>query len=221
MDQVAPIIGSDQRHERKWLLRLSFTVGCYALVFLGAAGITKAWLVRDKWRVGAFAFSMESEYVPAFADSAGKELMLVYIGKLNCAPSNSPSVRTSVERLKAALQKQARAGGRSFIAVGVGADWKVEEALQHLALFGPFDEVIAGRSWANSAAVKFMSQDYPGPVATPQILLIERDYQTRTSDKPYTPRIFRNERLLSRKVGVQEIAEWATSYPTGTASSMR
>ena len=183
----------------------------YALVFAGAAGATKAWLTRDSWRPGAFAFSGATTYAPSFADTAGKQLVLVYVGKLNCAPSNNPAVRVAVEHAKLLVREQARKNGSQFLAVGVATDWKVEESLLHLSRFGPFDEVIAGRSWANSAAVKFMSQDFPGPVATPQLLLIERNYETSTSEKPMVPRAYRNERILTRKVGVAEIANWSAS----------
>jgi hypothetical protein len=87
----------------------------------------------------------------------------------------------------------------------------VEESLQHLAKFGPFDEVVVGRNWSNSAGVKFMSQEYPGPVATPQVLVIERTVQSPDDAHPLARRAYLSERLLLRKVCVEEIATWANA----------
>ncbi len=70
--------------------------------------------------------------------------------------------------------------------------------------FGPFDEVMSGRSWANTGVLKYVFEDLPGPAATPQVVLVERMLNAR--DRSYS---VAEERVLARAVGLEEIKRWA------------
>ncbi|MCY3599679.1 MAG: hypothetical protein OXN85_06885, partial [Gemmatimonadetes bacterium] len=79
----------------------------------------------------------------------------------------------------------------------------VQNGLEHLERFGPFDEVTAGRGWLNMGVLEYIYGDLPGVAATPQVIVVERtvkrDGEWRIED----------QRVLARRAGLDEIEEWA------------
>ena len=150
----------------------------------------------------------EDGYRPAFRRAGGTQLVLVYFGKAHCGWSNLDWLPPVIEDIKVRLSKKAADMGRGFMAVGVALDWSPLEGLDHLAKMGLFDEVSAGYNWGNSAALKYMYQDMPGPAATPQLLILERTLQVPDSNSPAITYMVTGERVLARKVGAFEIRQW-------------
>lgn len=62
--------------------------------------------------------------------------------------------------------------GITFSTVGVDLGWDNRRGVKNLGYYGPFDEIIAGRNWLNTAAVAYMWRDLPGMAAIPAVLLI-------------------------------------------------
>jgi hypothetical protein len=73
---------------------------------------------------------------------------------------------------------------------------------------GAFDEIAAGYGWMNSAALKYLWQDFPGEASTPQLLLLYR--QSRIPGQNEADRGFEieAESLIQRVVGANEIRRW-------------
>ncbi len=157
--------------------------------------------VRVRWTVPVIE---AGRYAPAAAQEAGEEIVLVYVGSSKCAWSNAPELPGIVRALKRDLLARARAEGRGFAAAGVARDVRAAAGLAHLEKFGAFDEVMAGRSWANAGVQKYMYGNMPGPGATPQILVV-----ARTLDYDHGHVSISDERVLARAVGLEEITEWA------------
>lgn len=144
------------------------------------------------------------EYIPTGSVDAGEEIVLVYIGSSTCGWSNVPELPDVVRSLKVKMQARAQTEGMGFAAVGVARDAVVANGMEHLDKFGAFDEVMAGRGWANAGVQKYIYGEMAGLGATPQILVVSRRLGYETGHVT-----FNDEKVLIRKVGVDEIAGWA------------
>lgn len=145
-------------------------------------------------------------YQPNYAAPGGGELVFVYIGSSGCGYSNHDELPQMIDQLKSLVQSTASVNDREFIAVGIAKDWKTENGLEHLSKFGKFDEVMAGRSWANEAIIKYVWEGSYGETATPQIIIIDR-FLAVTSSQGANYEI-RDEKLLARHVGTGAIRQW-------------
>lgn len=144
----------------------------------------------------------------------GEEVALVYLGAASCAWSNVDGLPDAVRGIRDEWYAIARKAGSGFATVGVARDVVVDEGMKHLAKYGPFDEVVAGRGWLNVGFFKYVFGDMPGPAATPQVLIVERTVnriagQTWISD----------ERVLRRFVGADEISRWDQGEPASAGLS--
>lgn len=62
---------------------------------------------------------------------------------------------------------------------------------------------MAGRSWLNSGALKYIWMDHPGEASVPQVIVLER-----TVEYGYVTRLT-GETVIVRKAGVPDIVAWA------------
>lgn len=146
-------------------------------------------------------------YRPAGVTREGTELTLVYIGSSGCVPSNRKDLPGALEQLKRRLRDRAGHADRGFSTVGIARDWEVQAGPGHLDKFGAFDEVMAGRNWMNAGVRRYVWEEIPGEAATPQVLVLERVVgDVTTSEIQYG---VQGERLVVRKVGADEILQWA------------
>lgn len=166
--------------------------------------------VRVNWPTDRFG---GEAYKPSRSFSSGTEVVLVYIGSSTCAWSNVPRLPKLIEQLKLTVQANAQAEGKAFFAVGVARDRESSHGLRHLEEFGTFDEVMSGGSWINTGILKYVFDDLPGPAATPQLVLLERQVEVREGNYSVT-----DERILARAVGLEEIDEWGDSPPDQVGS---
>jgi len=130
---------------------------------------------------------------------------LVYIGSSTCGWSNVPELPGVVEDLKRGVYGWAKEEQLDFAAIGIGRDMSVSAGLRHLEKFGLFDEVVAGRSWANAGVQEYVYGDMSGPGVTPQVVVL-----LRRTDYMSTGRVVMEaNRVLIRLAGLREILEWS------------
>ncbi len=96
--------------------------------------------------------------------------------------------------------------GRSFMALGIAKDWDASAGVAHLATFGTFDEIMAGRSWMNEGVLKYIWQTLPGAPSTPQVLVVERmvSVPLAAGDRFEVSK----ESVIARNTGLGEIRQW-------------
>ena len=177
-----------------------------AAIFVGSAvvayvGIIPTPSVSITWR---HSLNSGDQYRPSARVDTGPELTFVFVTSSTCGPSNEPTLPDTIENLKLIVQARAMNTGRSFAAIGVARDRQVEAGLRHLVGFGQFDEVSSGRGWLNMGLLKFVYEELPGVAATPQVVVVERFVSTEGGELSIVV-----ERLLVRKVGLDEIDMWA------------
>lgn len=190
---------------RNSMTLLALGLGIFAVGFWGAyreapfAGNAAALVQR----------ASDGRYVPLGRTREGAELALIYIGSSGCVPSNQKGLSDAVEELKLAVRETSARNGRSFTAVGIARDWDAEAGLDHLRKFGRFDELLAGRNWLNMGVRRYVWEELPGEAATPQILIVERFVGNPAPTARGIQYVIRDERLVTRKVGAEEILRWA------------
>jgi hypothetical protein len=140
--------------------------------------------------------------------SPDAEWTLVYIGSSTCTPSNAPELAHAAAELRQVLAARAAGNGATFSTLGIARDRQVRAGLRHLRRHGEFDEVIAGRSWSNLGLQRYVWGDLPGQAATPQLLLVERTLDEPSPGQGGRQFAIQRERLLVRKVGLDEIQAW-------------
>jgi len=142
------------------------------------------------------------------------EILMIYIGSSTCGfckderlPGYISDIRTELwERVRSSSPKNEL----SFFTMGISKDWDVEGGLNHLIEMGPFHEVMTGKSWNNTGLSRYVYENFPGEAATPQIVVTEREYYSITGSIT-SYRGIKNERILTRKIGLDEIKEWSNN----------
>jgi hypothetical protein len=171
--------------------------GCGALLLL-AAGATFAALALGRTIGGG------ADRAQALAPvGGGQELVMVVIASSTCVGVQDRAFRDAIARIRSGLRERARAGGATFVSVGVATDRAPESGAALMKRLGPFDELSLGRSWLNSGAVKYIWMDHPGAAMVPQVVVLERTIHwgrvVTVSD----------ERVLLRKAGARGIVDWS------------
>lgn len=186
--------------------RIVIWAGVGAL-FIGAfsVGFTGAWGVP---RVDV-SVSIEGRggHEPATEEVGGEEVVVIYVGSSTCPYANSDWLVASVGNAMRTLSARANQEGVVFRAIGVALDRSPEEGLEHLRRIGRFDEVSAGMGWGNHLASEYIWEEVPGLPATPQILVLEREWDTPEESGRRSGYYVSHRRLLAREIGV-EIRRW-------------
>ena len=136
--------------------------------------------------------------------STGSELVFVFIASSSCAGIKDPSLPEALARARAGLKTQAERDGHRFVAIGVSLDWHLPDGIQMLEEFGPFDEILVGRGWLNTGAVRYIWEDIRGAAAIPQVVVTTRGV---VSDRVIE---VGGEELVVRKAGARQIADWSS-----------
>ena len=119
-------------------------------------------------------------------------------------------------RIRSSLAQQAKAEGKRFVYVGVAVDEEPRVGLEFLKRFGPFDEVMSGGSWLGTGSVDFMVRGSPGPLALPQLLVLERDVHTA-----HDAIAISQDRIVRRALGFVDIFKLAGMPVTLADSSAK
>ncbi len=93
--------------------------------------------------------------------------------------------------------------------IGIAKDSVAEQGIRHLRRFGRFDEIMAGRGWRNAGVLRYIYDDFPGPAATPQVLVLRRTLANNVGQWEVL-----KEEVLVRKVGLMEIRNWVNRGAT-------
>lgn len=166
----------------------------------------------------------QDQYEPSFEPPLGNELIAVFFSSSTCVANHNPEFDDAIREMKVLLSRQAKDLGLSFSVVGVALDWDPSTGTDYLMKgtweggthdFGAFDEIVAGRKWGNSAAVKYMQRLSPEgcPIpegvrkGVPQVFLVERRADNWRVDGNFT---YREERFLLQLCGGDKIIEWVS-----------
>ena len=165
------------------------------------AGLLHRWRISDRVEV----------WQPAPAFPGVPETMLVFIGSSTCGGSNYPGLENAIRRLRERLREEASARGETFSSMGIATDFPVQPGVEYLERLGPFDEIMAGRSWLNTGSLKYLyGADLGGRVVIPQILIVRRVLVEGTGGIIEVS----TEKTLFRKSGGEEIVRWVNlAYP--------
>lgn len=175
------------------------------LVFLLAVSCTLLYKAVDNYDNINHKIVGSVRYEPDYASETGPEILFIYIGSSECGWSTVEYLPSMIKDLKEEVKDYADARNYEFSAIGIAAEWSVDEGISHLSRFGGFDEIIAGRNWDNTGVAKYVWQDITGPASTPQILVVRRQLIS-SSDSTFHTSI--NPRLITRKVGILDIRNW-------------
>lgn len=137
------------------------------------------------------------------------EIVLIYIGCSSCSASNVPGLPESVIEIKSELFKMTQDYGYDFHTIGISKDHIIKEEIIHLTKFGYFQEILIGNDWSNSGILKYVYNDIPGPASIPQIIITKRKYRAISNFNKTAYRAVESENLLVRKIGPEEIKEFA------------
>jgi hypothetical protein len=135
-----------------------------------------------------------------------RELVLVYIGARSCGFCNDPEFKVVLSRFKLAIAGLAQVERRKLRTIGVSNDWDVEVGLQFLRDCGPWDEVVVGNNWYNSAIIEHVWNlpDVDGSI--PQVVVFERAFIL--TGTRWIPGV---KRYLIRLIGKVQMNEWLAS----------
>ncbi|MCY3600581.1 MAG: hypothetical protein OXN85_11510 [Gemmatimonadetes bacterium] len=173
-------------------------------IAIGSLGLIPTPRVDLRWEARR---DSEEEYRPGLRLREGRELLLVAILSSRCYWSNVPETIEGVKAAKLLVARQAEERGVGFAAMGVARDMVAAAGIVHLERHGPFDEVVAGRSWISSGVLQFIYNDeLPGWAGTPQIVVVEQIVTFEAGSRRIEGR-----RELVRKLGPNEIAEWVAA----------
>jgi hypothetical protein len=117
---------------------------------------------------------------PIFGSVEGKELVFVYFGSTGCGPCKAPGMKQAVLKAKEIVAKRAADERLPFSTTGVALDPDIYKGLDFLKSVGPFDQIIVGRDWENSAVLELMaSGGSESIIGIPQIIIYERTIEHR------------------------------------------
>lgn len=189
-------------------------LGAITSFSLTVAGIVPIPRVDVVWR----GHADPAAYRPSGSIATGKteEVVLVYIGSSSCGWSNVPELPGLVERMKRDLRAWSTDRELGFLAIGIARDINVAAGLRHIESFASFDEVMAGRSWANVGVQKYVYGELAGPGITPQVVIIHRRIEYHGTGKV----AIESERVLARMAGLREITDWTVTGITGLATDL-
>lgn len=185
------------------LVWLPVILGLVIGVGLRTEGLIPHPEIDIQWRLPAIE---ADSYRPSGALASGDEVALVYIGSSDCVWSNTPELVSLIQALKLDLQARAMEEPWRFVSVGIARDMDPGRGIAHLEKLGAFDEIMTGRSWANIGLLKYIYGDMPGRAATPQILVVARNFH---SDGGHYGVL--DERVLVRAIGHDEIQAWVAA----------
>jgi hypothetical protein len=191
-----------------------------ALTFFGRAalGVSTALLVvtsaptiaRKVGRSAASDTSRPAAYVKGRVRD-GTEVIAFFIASSTCGASQNRNLPSALLKIRNDLAERAHSEGKRFVYAGIALDESAVTGLSFLKPFGPFDEVMAGGSWLGTGAVDFLIRGMPGPLALPQLLVVERDVKaSQTAIKVSA------DRVMSRNLGFVEIFRFAGLSDSGT-----
>lgn len=146
----------------------------------------------------------------SFSSQSQYEIVLIYMGCSTCGAANIDSLQEAFLNIKKVLNEQSAIYEYDLHTIGISKGFDYKNELEHLAKYGPFDEILVGNNWSNTGLLRYVFNQIKGPPDIPQIIITKRKYRAISSATATTYRAIENEILLERKLGYQEIITFAT-----------
>lgn len=135
----------------------------------------------------------------------GDELVVILVGSPACPAASDPHFPDRFEQIVAHLSERAGDHDVRLVTIGIGTGASPERSMEFLTSVGRFDEMMVGRGWLNSGALRYLWRDLPGKPSIPQIIVTHRSLDMG----PFGASVVVGpEILLARKVGLPEIYRW-------------
>lgn len=132
-----------------------------------------------------------------------KQLTVFYYGATDCGPCNRPEVIASINKLKADFASLHTDFKTKFVMVAV--DNTIEEGLQFINKYDPWDEVAMGSRYNNELALANLNGvDIPG---LPHIFVFEDEFE----NAGYGVVVREKRTLLKKILGGEPIVSWVNS----------
>jgi hypothetical protein len=131
---------------------------------------------------------------------SGRDVIAVLVVASGCAPSRSADLPIWFSEFRAQLDNWGAKRGVRVAYAGVSLDSTADMGLDFLKRFGALDEVSAGRGWVNSGALMYLVRDQRGDLATPQVIILEREVDVDGSNL-----LVHEDHLIRRYVGTNAI----------------
>lgn len=161
------------------------------LVLLLFANQTQA---QDSTKYGSKHYEIDNDLTT--------ELNLVYLGASWCTPCHNDTLKKALEEAKLELYEKAKTQGMNYSVIGVANDDSVQKGWEFLNSSGYFDEVIIGKSWANSGSLEFIFNHEGVTPGIPHIVVFKRSLKFEKGIEAGS------KEILVRKVGENAISEW-------------
>jgi hypothetical protein len=184
--------------------RLALNAALVVAVCVGSFVLTR--------RVLATRPRQETDQVQTRAP-VGPELLAIFVASSGCGASRYPGLHEALTALREKLRLDARRADRRFVSVGVAIDQDPTSGENFLKGFGPFDEILSGGGWLNTGSIVFLIRDVPGPMAIPQLVVIERN--VALANAVAVPSV--TDRVIGRTIGGAGIVALAQSAKAGSS----
>lgn len=135
------------------------------------------------------------------------QLVLLYVGRRSCRWCTSPEMHQALDSIRSLTATHASRNGVRLRTYGIGLDADPTVGLSHLKDVGGFDAVSAGDGWLGIGGGQLAWGALAGPRATPQIIVLGRLIRAAGTPAAGFVEVL-EERLLVRKIGLDEIQEW-------------
>lgn len=119
-----------------------------------------------------------------------------------------PGLVRIVSMARDSVRERAHAASARYSTVGVSDHWLVSEGIRTLEAFGPFDEMVVGRSWFNSGLLRYMPEEptgFPAVIITVEDITVEQSSWTSNGVSE-----------VRRLLGQRALEAWgASGFPLG------
>lgn len=163
-----------------------------------AMGVVFALLLRR-----SFAVPSQPTIQSAARPKSGSELVLVFIGASTCGACQSPEVARALRAIAKDVRTRAAMEGSGFATEGITTDTDLERGIRFLSDMHMFDEIVAGRGWLNSGAMRWIWTS-GGRAAEPQVILVRRDLDVQREGIT-----LKSEEVVERVVGSFDLIDRA------------
>lgn len=134
----------------------------------------------------------------------GPELVLLFFASSTCGACNDKRLLAAYPAMIENVAKEALERKVRFATAGVGIDHRPSDAIKFFNKFGPFNELIIGRNWTNSGALRYLWGEFSGAPETPQVVVVAR---TLSDSSNWVVQV-KSERVLLRLSGLRQILRW-------------
>jgi len=173
------------------------------------------WLLASALFCAGPLAGQDTLYRAPHVEPAGRQLLAIYIGAIDCQPCVWPPFKSSLRRMWPLLAAQARQAHTGFATFGVAISEDIDSGVAMLQPLSQFDEISIGGGWVNQTAEKYFWADPTGKAAVPQVLIVEREINATETKSQWSVSA---HRMVLRVIGADPIRAWVDKgAPLGLA----